>query len=131
MRNPDCVTTGTDDAGAGEKLPRAGASDDPGDKVVGILKRVEDTLFVPVFSVLLSSPLWGFPLAWWLGWPFWLGLLVSTVPSLSLFLAGVMNIILRKWTNLKRAKASSFEPLLILLALVTGVALPLIGYYAA
>ncbi|MEX2237574.1 MAG: hypothetical protein WEB00_08575 [Dehalococcoidia bacterium] len=110
-------------------LPRAPASDDPGDKIVGIIKRVEETLFVPIFSLLLASPIWG-PLAGWaFDWPLWLILLVSLTPCLSLFLAGAMHIALRKWTHLRRSRASSFEPPLILACLLAGVVAPLLAYY--
>lgn len=112
-------------------LPRAQASDDRRDLVVGAFKRMEDTFFVPAFSLLLASPLWGPLLAVLLEWPTWLGILVSLTPCLSLFVAGQLHIALRKWTNLKRARASSFEPPLIAALLLVGVALPLALHYGA
>jgi hypothetical protein len=110
-------------------LPRAAAADDTTDRLVGVVKRVEDTLFVPVFSVLLSSPLWGAVLGLLLDWPLWLTLCVAIVPALSLFVAGQMHMALRKWTNLRRSTASSFEPPLIIVMLLLGVAVPLAVYY--
>jgi hypothetical protein len=111
-------------------LPRAGASDDRTDKLVGVVKRVEDTLFVPVFSVLLSSPVWGTIAGLVLDWPWWLTVCVAVVPALALFASGQMHMALRKWTNLRRTQASSFEPPLIAGMLVVGVVAPLVVYYA-
>lgn len=110
--------------------PRAGASEDRADVLVGIVKRVEDTLFVPVFSVLLASPGWGIALGLLLDWPLWLTLCVAVAPAGALFVAGQLHMALRKWTNLRRTQASSFEPPLIALILLAGVALPLAAYYA-
>lgn len=111
-------------------LPRAAAADDTTDRLVGVVKRVEDTLFVPVFTLLLSSPIWGVVLGIVLGWPLWLTLCVAIVPALSLFVAGQLHMALRKWTDLRRTTASSFEPPLIAGMLVLGVVLPLAVYYA-
>jgi hypothetical protein len=40
-----------------------------------------------------------------------------------------MHMALRKWTNLRRSTASSFEPPLIIVMLLLGVAVPLAVYY--
>ena len=112
------------------ELPRASASEDRADRLVGIVKRFEDTLFVPAFSILLSSPIWGTILGIVLDWPLWLALCVAIVPALSLFVAGQLHMGLRKWTSLRRAQASSFEPLLIVGLLLVGVVVPLAMYYS-
>ena len=116
--------------GTSSELPRAGASDDRTDRLVGIVKRVEDTVFVPVFSVLLSSPIWGLVLGAALEWPVWLTLCVAVVPALSLFVSGQLHMALRKWTSLRRAQASSFELPLIVGLLLVGVVVPLAMYYS-
>ncbi|HEX5938990.1 MAG TPA: hypothetical protein VFZ12_01390 [Dehalococcoidia bacterium] len=111
------------------ELPRASASEDRADRLVGIVKRFEDILFVPVFTILLSSPIWGTILGIVLDWPLWLTLCVAVVPALSLFVSGQLHMALRKWTSLRRAQASSFELPLIVVLLLVGVALPLVAYY--
>jgi hypothetical protein len=105
------------------------AADDPRDRLVGLIKHTEDLIFIPVFSLLLLSPLWGFALWWLLDWPLWLGILVAVVPSGSLFASGAMHVFLRERTTLRRSTASSFEPLLVTVALLLGVALPVALYY--
>jgi hypothetical protein len=113
-----------------EPLARAPASHDTRDRIIGAIKRVEETVFVPVFSVLLSSPIWGPLVAWQLEWPLWLGILVSVIPCASLFLAGVMHVALRHYTEMSRARASSLELPLVIATVLCGVVAPIAIYYS-